>query len=108
MDDSFDQTLKQLKDKVSKFASENHSSHSGVKKIKFNTKAILVYTTPIVLVTCVLFFTKPFFVTKEVEDSDGVVSLRINFRKLLISIIVLTAMIDGLIFLYLRKKQISL
>jgi len=107
-DDTFDQTLKKLGEKVSQFTDTNTTSYSSsIKGIssKINIKIVLVYGVPFILTGVALFFLKPRFVA---QDSDEDSEMKVSFRKMLISILIIGGAISILIFLYLRKKEIRL
>ncbi len=114
MDDNFSQTLQQLQAKVSQFtdhSSKSHTYKSNMTKFSsqlLNKKVLLIYSGPFLLVLLVLFFWKPKFITHEVEDKEGVYYVKTNFSKLLVTTGIMGIIIDILIFLYLRKKEIKL
>lgn len=108
MDDTFDQTLKKLGEKVSQITDTNTMSYSSsIKGIrsKINIKIVLVYGVPFILTGVALFFLKPRFVA---QDNDEDSEMKVSFRKMLISILIIGGVISILIFLYLRKKEIRL
>lgn len=108
MDDTFDQTLKKLGEKVSQITDTNTMSYSSsIKGIrsKINIKIVLVYGVPFILTGVALFFLKPRFVA---QDNDEDSEMKLSFRKMLISILIIGGVISILIFLYLRKKEIRL
>lgn len=111
MDDTFDQTLKKLGERVSQFTSSKATSYSsrlGGISSKVNIKAMLVYGSPFILTIVILFFWKPGFVTEEIEDNEGGYVMKLSFRKLAVSTLIIGSVISALIFLYLRKKEIKL
>ncbi len=113
MDDNFSKTLQQLQTKVSQFTDNSSKSttyKSNMSKFsnQLNKKALLIYGGPFLLVLLVLFFWKPKFITHEAEDEEGVYTVKTNFRKLLVTTVIMGVIIDILIFLYLRKKEIKL
>ena len=111
MDVNFDQSLKKLEDKISQFTNHKSSTYiSSIKGIgnKINIKALVVYTLPFVLGAIILSIWKPSFVSTEVEDDQGQYTVHVSFKKVVIASLILGAIIDVLIFLYLRKKEIKL
>ena len=112
MDDNFDETLKKLGQKVNQFTkgttSKSYESNSRGLAGKINIKALAVYGSPLIAVPLLLFYWKPGFVTEEVEDEEGDYKRRVNFRKLMVTTLISTFVLDSLIFVYLRKKEISL
>ena len=111
MDDTFDQTLKKLGERVSQFTNSKTTSYRsslGGIGSKVNMKVMLVYGTPFVLAAVALFFLKPGFVTEEVEDDERGYVMKVSFRKLAVSALIIGCVVAALIFLYLRKKEIKL
>jgi hypothetical protein len=109
MDNNFDQTLRKLGEKVTKITNYKNSSFSYKqmgKKIK--VKAIAIYGTPFVLSFIILYLWKPGFVIIEVEDDNEQYEIKVSFRKIFITSLIFGTILDGLIFLYLRKKEIKL
>lgn len=112
MDDNFDETLRKLGERVSRFtndksASYNSSGSNGIRD-KINIKMLLVYGAPLVVSIVVLYFWKPNFIVEEVEDNEEGYKTKVSFRKLAVTALITTAMLDTLVFLYLRKKEIKL
>ena len=111
MDDNFDETLRKLGERVSRFTNDKSASYSsssnGIRD-KINIKMLLVYGTPLVVSIVVLYFWKPNFVVEEVEDNEGGYKTKVSFRKLAVTALITTVMLDTLVFLYLRKKEIKL
>ena len=109
--DNFDTTLQKLATQVSQITNRSHTSYSprsrGLKD-RLNTKVMLFYGAPLVIIVALLFLVKPGFIIEEVEDSKGGLIAKISVRKLLITTLIATSAIDGLIFMYLRKKEIKL
>ena len=108
MDDNFDQILNKLESKVTKFTEHKNSTYtSSIKKIgnKINVKFLLLYITPFIVVSITLYIWKPSFVSNEVEDDLGQYNIQVSFNKLVLSSLIIGAIIDVLIFLYLRKKK---
>ena len=112
MDDNFEQTLKKLGERVSQFTiskkNTSYSSSLGGITSKVNVKAILVYSAPFILITMGLFFCKPSFITEEVDDNEMGSVIKVSFRKLTVTTLITGSAIAALIFLYLRKKEITL
>jgi hypothetical protein len=109
--DNFDTTLQKLATQVSQITNGSHnpySQHSKEGKDRLNTKVVLVYGAPLVIIVALLFLVKPGFIIEEVVDSKGDNIVKISIRKLLIATLIFTGAVDGLIFMYLRKKKIKL
>jgi hypothetical protein len=100
-----------LSTQVSQITNASHTSYSprskGLKN-RFNTKVILVYGAPLVIIAALLFLVKPGFITETIDNSKGDLIVKISVRKFLITTLIATGVADGLIFMYLRKKEIKL
>jgi hypothetical protein len=112
MDDNFDETLKKLGQKVNQFTkgttSKSYEPSSRGLVGRINIKALVVYGSPLIAIPLLLFYWKPHLVSEEVEDEEGNYKRRVNFRKLMVTTLISTLILDGLIFMYLRKKEINL
>ena len=111
MDDNFDQTLKKLEVKVTEFTDHKSSSYkSSINGLgnKINVKALVIYASPFILVAIALYMCKPDFVSYEAEDDKGQYTKKVAFKKVIISTLIIGVVIDVLLFLYLRKKEIKL
>lgn len=111
MDDTFDQTLKKLEDKVTQFTDHKSSTYtSNIKRLgsKINLKALIIYTAPFIITAIALSVWKPSFVSDEVEDEQGEYITKVSFKRVIISSLIFGAILDGLVILYLRKKEIKL
>jgi hypothetical protein len=86
---SFTIDIKRLEDKVK----------------RFTTSQDLKVAKPPVIIFFILLITRPNFMMKEIEV-DGNLIRRVNFSVFFWSFIGFSLMIDGLIFMYLRKLRL--
>ena len=110
MSDSLDNILDELQQKVDIYSETIQSPKIFIMKgylSKINIKATAVYGSIPVCIIIILIFWKPQFVLKEEEDSE-IIDNTLSFKKMCIAVIVLSVMLDGLLFMYLRKQGITL
>jgi len=110
MSDSLDVMLDSLQQKVNIYSDDTISPKiSNVKGYlsKINIKATVIYGSIPVSIIFILVFWKPSFVLKEEDDSE-MIDNSLSFKKMCIAVVVLSVMLDGLLFMYLRKKGITL
>ena len=108
MSDSLDKTLNDLENKVSNYmvTSTKRSKFTGTLS-KVNIKSLLIYGSIPAAIIFVIVSWKPSFVCKEKEDEDDMES-HLSFKKVSITVISLSLILCGLMFMYLRKKEITL
>ena len=105
-----EEQLRLLEKKVSNYTTTPSSSilkTSSSYLSGINLKVVAVYGIVPVLTIIVLTFTKPSFICKEQEDEESL-EKNISLQKLFLSTVVLSVILDGLVFMYLRKKGIKL
>ena len=105
----FDSTLSILREKVKSFTNTNISYKSQNTSI-FKSKKVIIFLLciPLLLVSIGLFCWKPDFVTVLTEDDEGFSKRKINYKKFVIIIFIISIIIYGLIYLFCRKKNIKL
>uniref|UniRef100_A0A6C0LWV6 Uncharacterized protein n=1 Tax=viral metagenome TaxID=1070528 RepID=A0A6C0LWV6_9ZZZZ len=108
-----DVILKSLEKKVSDLSDVNLSSPTISKdgyfeklKSKINLK-ILVYGSIPLFIIIILALWKPSFVRKEQEDSE-MLDNKISFKKFSKVVIISSIILYGLLFVFLKQKQIKL
>ena len=104
----FGKTLQSLKTKVSQITGTSVKSAKSVpvKKNFLNKyKSFLPYGAILVCVTCLLLFIKPSFLYKEIEVEGQLPRVKLCFRKLIITIIIVSTIFSTLLFLYLKKRK---
>lgn len=110
MSDGLDKTLHDLENKVSKYTittkSPKISNFTG-KISNVNIKVILIYGFIPASIIFILASWKPSFVRKEQEDNESLDN-QLSFKKFTIAVLGLSLMLCGLLFMFLRKKEIIL
>lgn len=108
-DNEFDNTLKKLNEQVGKFTGNNpvknmyHSEKNS--PINFDVKSpYLRYGLIPVVILCILGMMKPGVVVDEV-NVDGIISRKINMKKLLVATGILSIMIFFAIFLVKKRSN---
>ena len=71
-----------------------------------NTQSPIFYAIPPLVLFVVFMFFKPVFVCTDHIDKDNVITKKMNFQKLLISVLVGSAITSIVLFAYFRHKKI--
>ncbi len=101
---SFTIDIKRLEDKVKRFTTSQDLKVAKFTDTKINTR-MLLFVAPPVIIFFILLITRPNFMMKEIQV-DGNLIRRVNFSVFFWSFIGFSLMIDGLIFMYLRKLRL--
>ena len=105
----FDNTLKQLSDKVDNLSYENdkQTTKSSFFSFDINFKSPIFYYSivPIILLILLIIF-RPDFIKKEVKVNGNIYEKKVVYKKLFIAVIVLSVVVYFSIFIYnYTKKQ---
>lgn len=75
-------------------------------KSGFNWKSPILYVAVgFVLVTAVMLYMRPKFITVEVEDDDGEKKCQLSYKKAAIAVVALAAISGGIIFYLTRRNK---
>ena len=101
----YTQKMKDLRKRVSQYV-QIPKKQIGIMNIcipTVNTKAAYFYILPPCLILIVLIIGKPFFIMKKNTDENGIVTKKINYKKLAIYVLVSGMIIDIGLFFVLKK-----
>lgn len=107
MDDTFDDTIKQLENKVGQISgNSNVKTSTGrdfLSGLISNKK--MLYALPPIVIFLVLYFSKPKIVLEERVDDDGNIEEKISIKRVLIATIFLVVLGIGGIYYFKQRKN---
>jgi hypothetical protein len=78
---------------------------SKMSFIAFNANSPIYYILPPILCLVLLIVFKPSFLTIEVTDSDGNKRNKFSYKRLFLTFLILSIILDIAIFVYFKKTQ---
>lgn len=101
-----DTTLKRLNDQVDQITQSNNSTKLTNSKFMFNFKSpFMFYIAVPVIILIILVLSKPGFIMSEVIIDEKIPENIVNYKKLFISVIILSLIVGIAYFGYSYKKK---
>jgi hypothetical protein len=99
----YTQKMNDLRDKVSKYVQQPVQKET--KTIKNNGKSYYFYIVPPCFILIMLIICKPSFIITEYNDEKGIVSKKLNYKNLIIAVLIGSLILDIGLFVYFKKTH---
>lgn len=94
-----DKTLEELNIKVSKFIKPKSTIRSNSQNKNIINSTLLIYIIAPIIISFILIFFKPSLIMSS-ENNEGIVNSKINYKKMLCVIIIISVIINLCIYKY--------
>jgi hypothetical protein len=102
---NYTKKMSDLRDRVSKYDQTPKQNHSGIINTTIhNTKPLYFYIAIPCFILLILIICRPYFITRDYTNDDGTVIKKIDYKNLLITVLIVGFILDIGLFMYLKKK----